>query len=111
MLPSFMKAREYTRKRYPVTDDHGTARVDYTATPTTATFWGSVQPASNGKAETINRNGAEVIKTIFSPPGADVHHADLIDLSDGTYWVNGEPDIWEVGILDHVVIGLSRWIG
>lgn len=115
MLPSFMKSREFTRKRYPREDDHGTVRVDYTATPTEATFWGSVQPASNGTGktptETINRNGAEVIKTILCPPGADVNHEDLIDLPDGTYWVNGQPDNWDVGILDHMVIGLSRWIG
>jgi len=109
MLPSFM-AKPFYRKRYPATSDHGTTRPDYTATPTSVLFRGSIQPGT-GTTDTINRNGAEIVKTIFAQPGSDVKHDDLITLADGDYFVNGEPERWDVGILDHMVIHLSRWSG
>lgn len=109
MLPSFM-TKPYVRKRYPVTVDHGTEDVDYTGTPTQATFYGSVQPGT-GSTDVINRNGAEVVKTIYGQPNSDVEHRDLVEVAGKTYWVNGEPERWDVGVLDHVVIRLSRWLG
>jgi hypothetical protein len=109
MLPSFM-TKSFTRKRYPLASDHGTLSPDYTAEPATAEFFGSVQPGT-GATDTINRNGAEVVKTIYAHPNADVSHLDLVDVNGKTYWVNGEPEEWDVGILDHVVIRLSRWLG
>lgn len=109
MLPSFMR-QPFTRERYPTVVDHGSEDVDYTATPELATFRGSIQPGT-GTTETINRNGAEVVKTIWAIPESDVHHADLVKIKGVAYFVNGEPEEWEVGILDHIVIRLSRWTG
>ena len=114
VLPSFM-SKPFTRKRYPTVIDHGSTVRDYTAIPTQATFYGSVQPGTGttgaGTTDVINRDGAEVVKTIFANPGQDVKHYDVITLSDGDYFVNGEPEAWETGILDHMVIHLSRWSG
>ena len=109
-LPSFMN-KPFTRKRYPTIIDHGAAQRDYTATPSTATFYGSIQPGT-GTTDVINRDGAEIVKTIWATdPAADVRHYDVITLADGDYFVNGEPERWETGILDHAVIQLSRWAG
>lgn len=109
MLPSFM-TQEFTRKRYPLVKDHGTEVRDYTATPAEATFYGSIQPGT-GTEDTINRDGAEVVKTIWAHPGSDVAHYDVLTIKGLDYFVNGEPDEWDVGILDHMVIRLSRWKG
>lgn len=109
MLPSFMN-KPFTRKRYPTITDHGSSVRDFTATPAEATVYGSIQPAAGG-VDQVNRNGAEVSKTIWARPDADVTHYDIFALSDGNYFVNGEPERWETGILDHVVISLSRWTG
>lgn len=109
MLPSMMN-KPFTRKRYPRSLDHGTQVVDFSATPTFAIFYGSVQPGT-GTTDQINRDGAEVVYTIFARPAADVSHRDLVVLPDGTYFVNGEPERWGTGIMNHVVIHLSRWDG
>lgn len=110
MLPSFMSSQSFTRQRFPLVTDHGTATTDYTASPDTATFYGSAQPGV-GSTDVINRNGAEVVKTIYAQPAADVAHLDHVIVDGETYWVNGEPERWNVGILDHLVISLSRWAG
>lgn len=109
MLPSFAD-QPFIRKRFPTVLDHGNETIDYTATPSTATYTGSIQPGS-GTEETINRNGAEVVKTIWAEPGIDVRHDDIIEVKGKDYFVNGEPEEWETGILDHTVIRLSRWEG
>lgn len=110
MLPSMMN-KPFTRKRYPQVLDHGTATTDYSAVPVSVSgFYGSVQPGT-GTVDQLNRDGAEIVFTIFARPNADVMHYDLIDLPDGTYFVNGEPARWGTGIMDHTVIQLSRWAG
>lgn len=109
MLPSFMN-KSFTRARYPLAKDHGTESVDYSATPDLADFTGVMQPGA-GTTDQVNRNGAEIVKTIYAHPGADVHHADLVTVNGKTYYVNGEPEEWETSILDHVVIQMSRWLG
>lgn len=109
MLPSFMR-RPYQRKRFPTVTDHGTTVVDYKATPSVVTIYGSLQPA-DAVTDQVNRDGAEIAYVILAQPTSDVHHADQIALSDGAYYVNGEPQRWAVGILDHMVIRLSRWLG
>lgn len=108
-LPSFMR-RPYTRLRYPAVTDHGSTDTDYTAAPARATFYGIAQPGT-GTTDVINRNGAEVVKTIWATPEADVEHRDHVEIQGKMFWVNGEPERWDVGILDHVVIRLSRWDG
>ncbi|AYN56896.1 head-to-tail stopper [Microbacterium phage Armstrong] len=110
MLPSMMSNQAFTRKRLPMIEDHGAMVPDPNGVPTTATFYGSIQPGT-GATDPINRNGAEVVKTIWSAPGADVHHLDRITLPDGEFFVNGEPEQWRTGILDHDVIRLSTWVG
>jgi hypothetical protein len=109
MLPSFM-AKPFTRKRFPMAKDHGTLVVDRTGTPNLLTCYGSIQPGT-GTEDTINRDGAEIVKTIWAQPGSDVHHQDVITIDGLDYYVNGEPDVWDVGVLDHIVIRLSRWTG
>lgn len=109
MLPSMMRF-PFTRLRYPRVVDHGTSVVDYSAVPASAVIYGSMQPGT-GEVEQLNRDGAEVVYTIFARPGSDVMHDDLFDLPDGKYFVNGEPERWGTGVLDHVVVRLSRWRG
>ncbi|QOP64245.1 head-to-tail stopper [Microbacterium phage Quenya] len=109
MLPSFM-TRPIVRKRFPLVDDHGSKVRDYAAEPEEATFYGSVQPGT-GTEDQMNRDGAEVVKTIWAQPGSDVHHDDMVSLPDGDYQVNGEPEVWDTGVLDHVVVRLSVWRG
>lgn len=109
MLPSMMN-QPYTRKRYPRTLDHGAMVIDTSATPVTADGRGSIQPGA-GTTDIVNRDGAEIVFTIFARGDTDVQHFDLITLSDGDYFVNGEPERWGTGIMNHQVIHLSRWAG
>lgn len=109
MLPSFMQ-RPFTRRRFPTINDHGTDVVNYSGVPDDAVFRGSIQPGA-GTMDVVNRDGAEIVKTIWAEPNADVHHQDIITLNGNDYFVNGEPEFWNVGILDHTVIQLSRWLG
>lgn len=109
VLPSFMN-KPFVRKRYPLENDHGNQSVNFLGTPSSATFYGSIQPGT-GTTDTMNRDGAEIVKTIWANPGSDVTHQDIITLAGKDYFVNGEPDTWDVGILDHIVIRLSRWLG
>ncbi|AXH47303.1 head-to-tail stopper [Microbacterium phage Eden] len=110
MLPSMMTSQAFQRKRLPMIEDHGALVPDPNGVPTVATFYGSIQPGT-GATDPINRNGAEVVKTIWSPPGADVQHDDRITMDGDEYFVNGEPELWRTGVLDHDVIRLSLWRG
>lgn len=109
VLPSFM-SRPVTRRRYPLVEDHGTAVRDYDADPDEATIYGSVQPGT-GTEDPVNRNGHEVVKTIWAQPDSDVQDDDVVVLPDGEFFVNGVPERWDTGVLDHVVVHLSRWKG
>lgn len=109
MLPSFMR-KPYTRLRFPRIDDHGTEVIDYQATPVTAVVHGSLQPGT-GLIDLVNRDGAEIAYTLLATPNADVHHDDQFELFGERFFVNGEPERWSTGIMDHVVIRLSRWVG
>jgi|GEM_PF-5443464 len=109
MLPSFM-AKPITRRRYPMVSDHGSETRDYTGTPATATIYGDAQPGT-GTEDVINRNGYEVVKTVWAQPGSDVQDDDVLVLPDGEFRVNGAPEVWGSGVLDHMVIRLSRWAG
>lgn len=114
MLPSFMN-QPFVRERYPMVNDHGTDVVDLEATPTKATFYGSIQPApaanGGGTVDLINRNGAEILLAIYAQPGSDVTHYDKVTVRGTDYMVNGEPNIWDTGIMDHVEVLLSKWVG
>ena len=109
MLPSMM-TQEFTRKRYPKVSDHGNLVVDRKGVPATAVFYGSIQPGT-GMTDLVNRDGAEIAYTILARPDSDVKHNDILTLAGQDYFVNGEPERWETGILDHTVIRLSRWSG
>lgn len=109
MLPSFMR-KPFTRLRYPLIEDHGTEVVDYSATPVSATVYGDLQPGT-GLTDLVNRDGAEIAYTLLATPNADVHHDDQFELFGQKYFVNGEPERWQSGVMDHVVIRLSRWAG
>ena len=109
MLPSFM-TQAFVRKRYPTVIDHGSTVRDYTAIPTQGTFYGSIQPGT-GTTDQLNRDGAEVVKTIWAQPGSDVKHFDVLTIKGEDYFVNGAPEDWDTGILDHMVVRLSRWGG
>lgn len=110
-MPSLMRRQTFVRERYPTINDHGNTTTDYTATPTEATFYGSIQPGA-GTEDVVNRNGAEIVKTIWCPdPHVDVVDNDRVRLADGVYQVNGEPERWQTGVRDHAVIHLSVWKG
>ncbi|AVR56753.1 head-to-tail stopper [Microbacterium phage Elva] len=109
MLPSFM-AQPQTRKRYPLVSDHGNEVRDYAGVPDEAVFYGSVQPGT-GTEDVVNRNGREIVKTVWAQPGSDVQDDDVVPLTEGDFQVNGEPERWETGVLDHMVIHLSVWKG
>jgi hypothetical protein len=109
MLPSFM-TKTYTRKRYPMVSDHGTMVRDFSAEPETGVVYGDAQPGT-GTEDVINRNGYEVVKTVWAQPGSDVRDDDVLVLPDGEFRVNGAPEAWTSGVLDHMVVRLSRWEG
>ncbi|UGL61821.1 head-to-tail stopper [Microbacterium phage Franklin22] len=110
MLPSMMTSQSFQLRRYPTIMDHGTEVIDPNGTPTVSTLYGSVQPGT-GATDPINRDGAEIVKTIWSPPGSDVRHKDRVSFEGREFFVNGEPETWRTGILDHDVIRLSFWTG
>lgn len=109
MLPSFM-ANPVERKRYPLVSDHGSQVRDYAASPDVATVYGSVQPGT-GTEDVVNRNGREIVKTVWLQPGSDVQDDDVFALPEGDFQVNGEPERWDTGVLDHMVAHLSLWKG
>jgi hypothetical protein len=109
MLPSFM-LKDYTRKRFPLVSDHGTDVIDYAGTPATATIYGDAQPGT-GTEDVMNRDGYEIVKTVWAQPGSDVRDGDVLVLPDGEFRVNGAPEEFMSGVLDHMVIRLSKWVG
>lgn len=108
MLPSFMNATPFTRKRYPSALDHGTLRTNYSGTPTTVAGRGSFQPGV-GPTDQVNRDGAAIVYTAYIPPSVDIQHRDLIDVFGKTFEVDGEPERWSVGFLNHQVVRLIHW--
>lgn len=109
MLPSFM-AKPITRKRFPMVNDHGNLSRDWEGVPATVTVYGDAQPGT-GTEDTINRNGYEIVKTVWAQPNSDVQDDDVLVLPDGEFFVNGAPEAWYSGVLDHMVIHLSVWKG
>lgn len=107
MLPSFMD-QEYKRRRYPTTIDHGSEVADYTAQPDEITIFGSAQPGT-GETDLVNRSGAEIVYTVYAYP-ADVKDGDIVEVFGVEYTVNGEPERWRVGFMEHDVIRLSKWV-
>lgn len=107
MLPSFAN-QAYTRKRYPTTLDHGKQVRDLSGTPATAVYYGSIQPGT-GLTDFVNRSGVEVVYTIWGEVTDDVQDDDTISYNGKDYFVNGEPERWQTGVLDHMVVRLSRW--
>ena len=110
MLPGLMARQTYTRKRYPRITDHGAHVVDYAGTAATAVYRGSIQPGT-GDTDLTNRDGAEIVYSIYAPLSDDGKHDDVIVLDDGDYQVSGSPERWETGVLNHQVIRLARWNG
>lgn len=110
VLPSFMRKQTVQVKRYPRVQDHGNESIDYDADPAVSSLKGSVQPGT-GQVDLTHRDGAEIAYTILAPLQYDVQHDDLIVYDGDTYFVNGEPERWKTGVLDHQVIRLSRWTG
>lgn len=108
-MPSVLTSQAFELRRYPTVTDHGVPVIDASASPATSTLRGLIQPGT-GTTDTIHRNGAEVVKTIWCPPGSDVQHDDRIAIDGLEYFVNGAPEEWRTGVLDHDVIRLSRWI-
>lgn len=110
MLPGIFGSTSYERKRYPMATDHGTLRPNYAGAPVSVVGRGSAQPGT-GAVDVINRNGSEIVYSLFVPPSADILDQDLIVLYGRTYRVNGEPERWDVGFLNHQVVRLSAWVG
>lgn len=109
MLPSMMR-QPFTRLRFPRVKDHGTEVIDYAGTPTKLVVRGSLQPGT-GTTDLVSRDGAEIVYTFIAQPGADVHHDDQFEIFGDRFFVNGEPEVWATGIMNHTVIRLSRWRG
>lgn len=109
VLPSFMR-RPYQRLRFPMIEDHGTEVVDVAGTPISEIVRGSLQPGT-GAVDTVSRDGAEIAYTLLATPESDVHHDDQFLIFDERFYVNGEPERWDVGFMDHLVVRLSRWAG
>lgn len=112
MLPSMMRSQSFTRLRYPTIMDHGVAVPDEDAIlgPDELLVYGSLQPGT-GATDLLNRSGAEIAYTLLADLSSDVQHQDRFVIGGREYWVNGEPERWETGIMDHQVIRLSRWVG
>jgi hypothetical protein len=110
MLPG-LATQTITRIRPTVvTDDRGNQVDDWDDASSVAVKGCSVQPGTS-REELSNRDGVNVIYTVYAPPTADVHAGDAVDLPQGRFQVEGEPQEWAIGALAHTVIQLSRWAG
>lgn len=110
MLPSFATQTVTRQRPARVDDGHGNVVDDWT-TPDVLVIDGcSIQPGAT--AETlINRESVLVTFTVYLPPGSDVQAGDRL-LIDGTpQRIVGEPERWQTGILNHVRVTTSRWVG
>lgn len=93
-----------------VPDDRGN-QVDDWSTPTTVAIPGcSVQPGVTSE-DRLNRDTTLIAYTVIAPAGIDVLSTDRIVYSGQTYEIDGEPERWETGILDHTTLYLKRWEG
>lgn len=111
MLPSLMTTQTFSRLEAPMVSDHGKLVPDPSQPlVTTGSFVGSIQPGT-GATDPINRNGAEVVMTIWTDLTAALKDRDFVGYNGDLYFVNGAPERWETGILDHQVVHLSFWEG
>lgn len=110
MLVSFA-TQTVTRLRPSFTDDgHGNMMPDWD-TPDTLDIPGcSVQPGLS-QEDRVNRDASLVAYTVWAPPTADVHALDRVQFAGTVFEVDGEPQRWMVGFLNHTKLFLKRWDG
>lgn len=93
--------------------DHGALVADWTKPGIPIVVSGcSIQPAKGAEDE-LHRTGDRADLTVWAPISADVaadYHAD-IDGYARPFRVIGEPERWQVGFLDHIVVRLQVWEG
>lgn len=100
-----------TRQRPMLVDDgHGNQIPDW-SNPDSLDIPGcSVQPGAS-QEDLINRDATLIAYTVWAPAGADVNAGDHVTFGSTIFEVDGEPERWATGILDHTKILLTRWEG
>lgn len=110
MLPSFA-TQSITRVRASTTEDiYHNDVVDWGLASETLISGCSVQPGATTE-DLINRDGVLIQWTVFAPSGTDIEATDRVKYLGATYEIDGEPDRWATGVLDHVRFFLKRWEG
>jgi hypothetical protein len=101
-----------TRLRAAMVDDgHGNMVPDWTMPDTLAIDGCSVQPGAS-QEDLVNRDASLIEYTVWMPAGVDVLATDRITIAGrDPFEIDGEPERWETGILDHVKVLLKRWVG
>lgn len=93
-----------------VDDGHGNEVADWTAPDSLAIDGWSVQPGLSA-IDAINRTGVLISFTAWGPVDADVRALDRIQYRGKPFVIDGFPEVWDLGVLDHTKIFLKRWEG
>lgn len=91
-------------------DSHGNDSEDWSDPASLLIPGCSVQPGVTSE-DRQNRDTTLIAFTVIAPAGIDVLSTDRIVYSGNTYEIDGEPERWETGILDHTNLYLKRWEG
>ncbi|AJT42417.1 hypothetical protein [Psychromicrobium lacuslunae] len=110
MLPSLMR-QSFTRLRAPLVDDgHDNETQDWSKAQALEISNCLITPGATDEV-IANRNGVLIQFTVHAPAGADVQALDRAIYQGVEYEIDGEPERWDTGVLDHTVIYLKKWRG
>lgn len=111
MLPGFATASIVRERAQLVDDGHGNEEFDWSGDLDRLPIDGcSVQPGVTAE-DAQHRDAALIAFTVWAPAGIDVESTDRVSLSGTPFEIDGEPERWETGILDHTKLYLKRWEG
>lgn len=113
-LPASIATQVITILRPQMIVDHGTSVPDWTLPPAeTVNVPGcSVQPAT-GSDNRTNRDAIESVWDVWVPLGTVVGVFDrvIVDGYSSFLIIDGQPEYWGVGRLEHQVLHLVSWKG
>jgi hypothetical protein len=112
-LPAVPSHDVITILRPVMINDRGTQTPDWSQPPETISIGGcSVQPQT-GADDRSQRDAIAALFVVYAPPGTILGAFDhvLVDDYPNHLISTGQPLIWTMGFLDHVVFNLSDWTG
>lgn len=110
MLASFA-TQTVTRLRPAYVDDgHGNMVPDWGAPDELPITWCSVQPGVS-QEDRVNRDASLIAFTVWASGDVDVTATDRVEYNGTIFEVDGEPERWQVGFLNHTKFFLKWWVG